>query len=514
MQNMQIEVMKIVAWLKQIVPNAKLSSDSRAIQSGDVFFAFPIATNAGDGRRHIEDAIKNGASAIVFDPDNFFWNEKFLVPCKAVTQLSAKLGQIANAWYGQVDREMFTVAVTGTNGKTSCSQWLAKAFSLLGAPCAVIGTLGAGNYRDGTLENSLETGFTTPDAIQLQRLLSELRCAGAEALAIEASSIGLQQGRLNGLHIDVALLTNLTRDHLDYHGDMNAYAEAKTILFDWPNLQTVVVNLDDVYGVQMAQRIHSRSARQQEKIRVLGYSLEHKVHAGSEVIFASNLRTHHLGTSFHVESPYGSGLVKTQMIGRFNVSNILGVLCVLLARGIPWNKAVTVIEKLNSVPGRMQQLGTVGRVMVVIDYAHTPDALEKTLVTLQHLATERQGELWCVFGCGGDRDPGKRPQMGRLSELAQHVVVTSDNPRTENPASIIQDILKGMTIAPKVIEDRANAILFAIRHASNNDVVLLAGKGHETYQDINSKKWPFSDEEHAQLALATVATSGVVKRGT
>ncbi|MDO9193398.1 MAG: cyanophycin synthetase, partial [Undibacterium sp.] len=188
-------------------------------------------------------------------------------------------------------------------------------------------------------------------------------------------------------------------------------------------------------------------------------------------------------------------------------------LSVLLARGIAWSKAVGAIEKLNSVPGRMQQLGTAGHVMVVIDYAHTPDALEKTLITLQQVASERQGQLWCVFGCGGDRDPGKRPQMGKLSELAQHVVVTSDNPRTENPAAIIQDILKGMSITPRVIEDRASAILFAIRHAGDRDVVLLAGKGHETYQDINGKKWPFSDEEHAQLALATVATSSTMKRG-
>ncbi|MDO8702939.1 MAG: UDP-N-acetylmuramoyl-L-alanyl-D-glutamate--2,6-diaminopimelate ligase [Undibacterium sp.] len=513
MSNTPMDIAGVVDWLKLTAPDAQLSSDSRAIQLGDVFFAFPISSNAGDGRCHIEDAIKNGAAAIVFDPENFSWSENLIVPHKAVEQLIEKLGFIANAWYGQADRDMFTVGVTGTNGKTSCSQWLAKTLSLTVAPCAVIGTLGAGNYHDGALENLVETGFTTPDAIQLQRLLATLHSAGAEALTIEASSIGLQQGRLNGLHFDVALLTNLTRDHLDYHGNMEAYAAAKTILFDWPNLQTAVVNLDDTYGMQMVQKTHAQSSLQQKSRRVLGYSLEYKECVGVDVIYASHLRTHHAGTHFHVDSPYGSGLVKTQMIGRFNVSNVLGVLSVLLARGIAWSKAVGAIEKLNSVPGRMQQLGTAGHVMVVIDYAHTPDALEKTLITLQQVASERQGQLWCVFGCGGDRDPGKRPQMGKLSELAQHVVVTSDNPRTENPAAIIQDILKGMSITPRVIEDRASAILFAIRHAGDRDVVLLAGKGHETYQDINGKKWPFSDEEHAQLALATVATSSTMKRG-
>lgn len=514
----QKSMTETIDWLRQCAPEAQLSSDSRAIKAGDVFFAFPISGSVGDGRRHIQNAIDNGAMAIVFDPDNFVWDETMTVAHHAVFQLQSKLGYIANAWYAQPDRDMLTVAVTGTNGKTSCSQWLAKALSLTAKPCAVIGTLGVGKYCDGVLDNLQETGFTTPDAIQLQRRLAALRDAGATALAIEASSIGLQQGRLNGLHIDVALFTNLTRDHLDYHGEMDAYAAAKGILFDWPNLELAVVNLDDVYGVQLAQRLSCETVPQQSqkqtKTRVLGYSLELKQHPNAEVIYASNLRTHHAGTNFHVDSPYGSGLVKTQMIGRFNVSNVLGVLSVLLAKGIGWSKAISAIEKLHSVPGRMQQLGSHGHVMVVIDYAHTPDALEKTLATLQQVARERQGELWCVFGCGGDRDPGKRPQMGGFAELAQHVVVTSDNPRTENPAAIIQDILKGMKSVPQVIEDRANAILYAIRHAGNNDVVLLAGKGHETYQDINGKKWPFSDEEHAALALATVATSGSMKRGS
>ena len=506
MANMKAALLEVINLMRHIASTAQLSSDSRAIAPGDVFFAFPVSANAGDGRKHIKHAIENGAAAIVFDPENFTWGDTLGVPHFPVEQLREHLGTIANIWYGKPDQDMFVVAVTGTNGKTSCSQWLAKAISITSSPCAVIGTLGVGNYQGGALVNLVETGFTTPGALQLQRRLSDLQKAGAKGLAIEASSIGLEQGRLNGLHVDVALLTNLTRDHLDYHGDMQAYAAAKELLFDWSDLAVAVVNLDDEFGVKLAQKMASQSAPHQNKVRVIGYSLEQKEHPSAEVIYASNLRTNQSGTNFHVESTFGSGTVKTQMIGRFNVSNVLGVLCVLLARGLDWNVAVNAIEKLDSVPGRMQQLGTAGRAMVVIDYAHTPDALEKTLLTLQQVATERQGELWCVFGCGGDRDPGKRPQMGKIAELAQHVVVTSDNPRTEKPAAIIQDILKGMSIAPHVIEDRANAILFTIKHARKNDVVLLAGKGHESYQDIDGKKWPFSDEEHASLALASVAT--------
>lgn len=511
---------EILKWLRQlpaVTPRSHLSSDSRTIAKGDVFFAFPINGThgvSGDGRRHIQSAIDNGAVAVVYEASNFSWDTSLAIPHLAVTGLQDQLGSVANGWYAEPDRDMLTIAVTGTNGKTSCSQWLAKALSLTGKTSAVIGTLGVGNYRDGALANLVETGFTTPDAIQLQRRLADLRDAGAKALAIEASSIGLHQGRLNGLHFDVALLTNLTRDHLDYHGDMNAYAAAKTALFDWPDLGVAVLNLDDAYGVELIQHLKANEPAKRVKTRVLAYSLEQKQHDAAEVIYASNIRTHHAGTSFHVDSPFGSGQVKTQMIGRFNVSNVLGVLSVLLATGVAWSKALSVIEKLTSVPGRMQQLGTAGHAMVVIDYAHTPDALEKTVQTLLQVAEERHGELWCVFGCGGDRDPGKRPQMGKIAQQAHHAVVTSDNPRTESPADIITQILQGMSGTPHAIEDRASAILYAIKHAGNNDVVLLAGKGHESYQDINGKKWPFSDEEHAALALATVATSGNMKRSS
>ncbi|MFZ6772102.1 UDP-N-acetylmuramoyl-L-alanyl-D-glutamate--2,6-diaminopimelate ligase [Undibacterium sp. SXout7W] len=506
MNQTEFSMEELLHWLKACAPDAQLSSDSRTIRQGDIFFAALV--HHSDGRAHIRHAIDSGAVAVVYEADNFVWDETLTVPHQGVSQLNTVLGNIASAWYGQSEQPLFSVAVTGTNGKTSCTQWLAKALSLNGLNTAVIGTLGVGQYKNGIAGALAETGYTTPDAINLQRQLADLRTQGADALAIEASSIGLQQGRLNGLHVDVAVLTNLTRDHLDYHGDMAAYAQAKSILFQWSTLTTAVINLDDPFGATLIAQMQTAGG----KTRCIAYTLEENNIPGLEVLRASHLKTTHAGTSFHLESPFGSGLVKTQLIGRFNVSNILAVMAVMLSKGISWNKVVSTIEKLPPVPGRMQLLGTAGHVMVVIDYAHTPDALEKTLEALKRVADERHGELWCVFGCGGDRDPGKRPQMGKIAEIAQHVVVTSDNPRTEVPATIIQDILQGMTGSPQVIEDRANAILFAIKHATNQDVVLLAGKGHETYQDINGKKWPFSDEQHASLALATVATSGNMKR--
>ncbi|MFZ6691243.1 UDP-N-acetylmuramoyl-L-alanyl-D-glutamate--2,6-diaminopimelate ligase [Undibacterium sp. SXout20W] len=498
----------IINWLRKSAPTAQLSADSRSISPGDVFFA--VKAHHGDGRQYIRNAIANGAVAVVYEANDYAWDPSITTPHLAVADLQKQLGYIASAWYNVPDAGMFSIAVTGTNGKTSCTQWLAKALSLNKCDSAVIGTLGVGIYKNGTLGSLSETGFTTPDALNLQRGLVRMQEDGAQALAIEASSIGLEQGRLYGLHIDTALLTNLTRDHLDYHGDMAHYAAAKSALFDWPGLSTAVINLDDPFGQTLLKELRQKYP----SLKLIAYSLHQKDNEGVDLLSASNLKTSHTGTSFHLESPFGSGLVKTQLIGQFNVSNILGVIAVLLSKGLGFAKVVATIEKLTPVPGRMQLLGTAGHVMVVIDYAHTPDALEKTLEALRQVAQERQGKLWCVFGCGGDRDPGKRPQMGKIAENADHVVVTSDNPRSENPTTIIQDIVAGMSTQVHVVEDRANAILYAIKHAGHQDVVLLAGKGHETYQDILGKKWPFSDEEHAALALATVATSGNTKRGS
>ncbi len=499
----------ILAWLRQHAPQAHLRGDSRLVEAGDVFFAFPIPGAKGDGRRHIQSAIERGAAAIVYEAcEEITWMQT--VPQLAVRDLLAQLGAIANAWHCQPDNGMLSVAVTGTNGKTSCSQWIANALSQAMGSCAVIGTLGIGHYRSGQLMQLEETGFTTPDALKLQASLAELKQRGVSAFAMEASSIGLHQGRMNGLHVDIALLTNLTRDHLDYHQTMEAYAACKQALFEWPGLQHAVINLDDTFGKELALHLQQNHSA----VQMLGYGIDLEKVDGVSLLNASQLRTTQLGTQFFVESPYGSGTVKTRMIGRFNVSNVLGVIGVLLAQGIAWDKTVGIIEKLKSVPGRMQQLGSSGQVMVVVDYAHTPDALDKTIETLLELVNERQGELWCVFGCGGDRDPGKRAQMGRIAQKAHQVVVTSDNPRTENPTKIMQDIVAGMQGTPLQMEDRASAILYAVKHAQANDVVLIAGKGHEDYQEIQGKKWPFSDEQHALLALATIATNASMRRNS
>lgn len=496
----------LISKLRAIAPEADLTADSRKIRSGDIFFA--MKTHAGDGRNYIQQAIENGAAAIVQEANNEANAFVSSVPVIQIANLEKICGKIAACWYEIPDSEMTVVAVTGTNGKTSTTQWIAKAMSMLKTDCAVIGTLGNGIWSQGQLSEMQETGFTTPDAIQLQRSLNTLKHAGAKALAIEASSIGIHQGRLSGLDISTAVFTNLTRDHLDYHGTMDAYANAKRSLFERKELRLAVLNVDDESGAEFSKTLREK----RPELNVIGYSVEGPAESDFPLLRATNLKTGHGGTSFHLESPFGNILVRTQLVGRFNVSNVLAVMAVLLGNGHSFVRVVSIIEKLTPVPGRMQLLGTAGHAMVVIDYAHTPDALEKTIEALLPVAAEREGKLWCLFGCGGDRDPGKRPQMGRISQKAHQVVVTSDNPRTENPSTIIQDILTGMSIQPHVIEDRASAILYAIKHAQDKDVILLAGKGHETYQDINGKKWPFSDEEHASLALATVATS--MKRNT
>ena len=503
---MRDKLADITAWLQANATGTQLSSDSRALLAGEVFVACPGEGN--DGRRYIAQAIEKQACAVIYEAEGFSWDAAWDLPHLAVTGLKELAGPIAHSYYAQPDQDMFTVAVTGTNGKTSCSQWLGHALSRLGYVTGVVGTLGVGVFRKGEHAGFGSTGYTTPDATLLQRELARLRDAGVKALAIEASSIGLEQQRMRGMHVDVALFTNLTRDHLDYHHDMDAYEAAKTILFDWPGLHRAVVNLDDPAGLRLVERLRTQAPN----VAITGYSLKGVMLEGMPVLLARDVRTSHAGTVFHLDAPAGSVNVKTRLIGDFNVSNVLGVIGVLLAKGVSLRDAIAAVEALNSVPGRMQQLGGQDAPLVVIDYAHTPDALEKTIATLRKVAQDRGGKLWCVFGCGGDRDPGKRAQMGAISQAADHVVVTSDNPRSEDIGGIIAQIVAGMdaTKAPHVaIEDRAGAILWAVRHAARADVVLLAGKGHETHQEIKGKKLPFRDAEHAAIALATrVSTKG------
>jgi UDP-N-acetylmuramoyl-L-alanyl-D-glutamate--2,6-diaminopimelate ligase len=503
------ETPNITGWIQAAAPGGRLVSDSRRVRRGDVFFAYP--GEAADGRRFIGSAIENGAAAVVYDDRDFMWNEALAIPHLAVADLKRNAGPIAHAYYGAPDAAMFTVGVTGTNGKTSIALWTAQALARLQETAAVIGTLGVGLVRGAAEPEFDATGYTTPDAVLLATELARLRDAGATSLAIEVSSIGLVEQRTAGMHFDVAVFTNLTRDHLDYHGDMEAYETAKRQLFDWPGLKAAVVNLDDDAGVRIAR--HLRGTR--PEVAVIGYTLR-AVHEqpeldGVAVLRAASLRSRPHGSEFHVESPYGSAVARTHMVGHFNASNALAVLGTLLAKGVDLRAALDAIETLVPAPGRMQQIGGQDAPMVVIDYAHTPDALEKTLDALRQVAHERGGQLWCVFGCGGDRDPGKRPQMGRIAQMAEHVLVTSDNPRSEEPRAIIEQIVAGMdphhpTSTYQAIEDRAAAILSAVKHAAKPDVILLAGKGHEPYQEIKGRKMPFSDADHAALALTARLT--------
>jgi UDP-N-acetylmuramoyl-L-alanyl-D-glutamate--2,6-diaminopimelate ligase len=495
-------------WIEAAAPGGRLVSDSRRVAQGDVFFAYP--GEAADGRRFIASAVDKGAAAVVYDGSDFAWDQAWNVPHLAVANLKANAGAIAHAYYGQPDAALFTVGITGTNGKTSCALWTAQALARLGDTAAVIGTLGVGLVREGSEPEFDATGYTTPDAVLLAGELDKLRAAGAAALAIEVSSIGLVENRTAGMHFDVAVFTNLTRDHLDYHGDMDSYEAAKLKLFEWPGLKTAVVNLDDAAGVRVAMHLRTHFPH----VAVTGYTLrpasEQADIDGVAILRASNLRSRPAGTEFQLDSPFGASLARTRMVGRFNASNVLAVLGALLAKGIELPAALDAIEALQPAPGRMQQVGGQDAPLVVIDYAHTPDALEKTLDALRPVARERGGALWCVFGCGGDRDPGKRPQMGRIAQAADHVVVTSDNPRSEEPRAIIAQILAGMDkdspAQTQAIEDRATAILAAVKHAAKADVILLAGKGHEPYQEIKGRKMPFSDADHAALALSARLT--------
>jgi UDP-N-acetylmuramoyl-L-alanyl-D-glutamate--2,6-diaminopimelate ligase len=500
------QIADALTWLHtRAQPAAHLHADTRSLAAGDVFLAY--AVDGADNRPFIDSAIERGAAAVLYQPENFTGAADPSLAL-AVPALNELAGSIASGWYCDPSDTMRVIGVTGTNGKTSCSQWIAAALSGLGTRCAIIGTLGTG--MPGHL---VHTGFTTPDAPQLQRSLAQLRDAGAQAVAMEVSSHALHQGRVNGTAFEIAVFTNLTRDHLDYHGTFAAYEAAKARLFAWPELRCAVINHDDEAGRRLL-------ASTQGHARTIAYGLGTRTEASDAAapqadawLHAANVRATATGTAFHLStSDWGDAEVEVQTLGAFNVSNLLGVLGALLAADVPFDAALAELQKLESVNGRMQRLG--GRLqndepLVVIDYAHTPDALEKTLEALRPMAAARGGELICMFGCGGDRDATKRPLMGAIAEkLADGVVVTSDNPRSEDPQKILDQIAAGMKDASKArrIEDRASAILQAIRGAAREDVIVLAGKGHEATQEIMGKKRAFSDQDHARLALAARAT--------
>ena len=501
---------KAAAWLRQHAGQqsghtARLTGDTRRLRQGDVFFAYVLGNQrlSTDGRPYIGEALARGAAAVVYESRGYEWPHGDAVPHLPIEGLERLAGPIAAAWYGNAARGLAITGITGTNGKTSCSQWLARVLQATGTRCATIGTLGSG-FPDALQH----TGFTTPDAVQLQDSLAELHAAGAAAVAMEVSSHGLEQGRVAGTPFQVAVLTNLTQDHLDYHGSMAEYEAAKTLLFHWPKLQAAVINRDDAMGRRLLAG--GMAARQVIEYGIGGPAGPTGFSGGAAWLRATGVTATPTGTVFKVDGSFGSAEVATPLIGEFNVSNLLAVLGAALANGVAWDAALAALRALRPVDGRMELFGGHEGPLAVVDYAHTPDALEKTLDALRPVAAARQGRLWCVFGCGGDRDPGKRPQMGAVAErLADEVVLTSDNPRSEDPQAILDAIADGMQDfrRGRQIEDRAAAILYAVKHAGANDVVLVAGKGHEATQEIQGRKRPFSDREHVRLALAARGVS-------
>ena len=479
-----------LAWLRERT-SGTLQSDSRKVTSGDAFIAWPGA--ATDARAHLADARTRGASVCLVEAEGGEAFDLSGADIATLRGLKAATGEIASAWFKTPSHDLEMVAFTGTNGKTSSAWWLAHGLSNCErkalVPCALVGTLGMG--FPAALE---ETGLTTPDPVRLQRGLRAMLDSGGRSCAIEASSIGIAEHRLAGTRIAVAVFTNFTQDHLDYHGSMEAYLDAKRALFVWPGLRAAVLNIDDAAAASLRPRIEAA-----------GLDLWTVSQTGPARVFASEVALGPNGLQCLLSEGDEQLPLRTTLIGQYNISNLLGVIAAMRALGVTLAEAVVACEQLTPVPGRMERLLAPGQPLVAVDYAHTPDALEKALQALRPLAAERGGRLWCVFGCGGDRDAGKRPLMGAAAQHhADRVVVTSDNPRSEDPAAILHQILLG-TIAGKTVHaepDRAAAIAQVLREAAPVDVVLIAGKGHETWQETVGVKRPFSDLEHARAALA------------
>lgn len=490
MRDQAVEILRQLQ-VRGVTPRG-VSGDSRRVQAGDVFLAYP--GHQADGRSFIAEAVARGAVAVLFEADGKKVGADDTAmncpaPCLAVANLAMLAGSLAHLVYGQPSARLWLAAVTGTNGKTSVSQWLMQALTQLGQRCAVIGTLGNG-FPDALRES----GFTTPDAPGLHAALADFAAQGATACAMEVSSIGLAEGRVNGVLFDVAIFTNLTRDHLDYHHTMAAYGEAKERLFTAPGLAAAVLNLDDGFSAQLLAKLRG-------KIRIIGYTLDKKLarpDGVDELLVAKNLAMTATGLRFDLNGQCFAAPV----VGRFNAANLLAVIGALQAHGDSFAVIADAVQALQPPPGRLQTLGGKNEPLVVVDYAHSPDALEKVLTVLREVATVRNGQLVCVFGCGGDRDAGKRPQMGAVAErLADAVVVTSDNPRYEDAQAIINDILAGMQKLPTIEVERGRAIADAIGEADARDVILLAGKGHETYQEVAGVRHPFADVAAAKSAL-------------
>ncbi len=466
------------------LPISGLALDSRQVQEGDLFFACQGA--ALNGSQFVGEAIQKGARAVLVDKEAAPVAFQETVPIIPIAHLNHKISAIAGRFYHHPARSMEIVGVTGTNGKTSCTYFLAAAWQQLAMPCGVIGTLGNGVY--GHIEPG---GLTTPDAISLQHILATFHAQQVKHVAMEVSSHSLAQGRVEAIPFAVGVFTNLTRDHLDYHGTMEAYGAAKRRLFEQLSIRYAVINNDDPFGRELIASLP-------DKENIVAYGMQKSTLV--ESVVAESIQLEH-GIGAHVVTPWGEGELQTPLIGQFNLSNVLAVLAVLGKLKIPLVTALECLKHLKPVPGRMETLGGQEQPLVVVDYSHTPDSLEKALQALRPYC---RGQLYCVFGCGGDRDKGKRPLMAVVAErLADQVIVTDDNPRTEKPEQIVADIMRGFAFPQKIIveHDRSKAIHNSIQYAKRGDCVLIAGKGAELYQQIGNIKIPFSDVEQVREIL-------------
>lgn len=488
-------ILEATSWLRANV-TGELRTDSRLVQPGDAFIAWPGA--ATDGRGYLAQALQQGASACLMEMNGHeAWLEGLPMDAQqklaTMSELKAQTGGIADAYYRHPSQAMNVLAVTGTNGKTSTAWWLSQALSsgVLQQPCGLVGTLGVGRAS-----NLVSTGMTTPDPVLLQRQFRVFADEGVGHCAIEASSIGLAEHRLDGTQIRVAVFTNFTQDHLDYHGDMASYWSAKEALFAWPGLQAAVINMDDAQGALLAQRL-SKSA-----LDVWSCSRQGAARLQARLLPSPD------GLAFEVSEGAQTQTLYTQLMGDYNVDNLLAVIGSLRALGVSLADAVQSCAHLTAVPGRMQRVvsdaGDQALPLTLVDYAHTPDAVSQALSALRSQAQVRGGRLWCVLGCGGDRDAVKRPLMAAAAEaVADHVVLTSDNPRSESPEVILKAMQAGLR-QPEMAQiqvDRAVAIAEAVMQAAPADVILIAGKGHETTQEIMGVRHPFSDVSQVQSAL-------------
>ncbi len=469
-----------------------ITQDSRNVRPGSLFFAFPGLRV--DGRDFMVTAIEKGASAIVYENDDAYQLPAVLqsakIPIIGIRNVNAKIGLIASRFYQHPSQKMTVTGVTGTNGKTSVTQFIAQMLAAQHRRCAVMGTIG-----NGFLPNLRKTAHTTPDAITLQKELAECLSQGADSVAMEVSSHSLSQHRVSGIDFDIAVFTNLTQDHLDYHGTMAKYGAAKAELFQFPSLKYAIYNGDDAFGLELLARHPSHA-------QALIYSTHPGIAVNCPAIIAEQITPTPQGFIISVRTPWGAGQINSRLLGRFNVSNLLAVLSVAGVLNIPLADSLNALENCQAVNGRMQVFGgTGGKPSVIVDFAHSPDALMQVLSSLRE---HHPRKLWCVFGCGGDRDRGKRPQMGAIAaQYSDHIVITNDNPRSEKPEQIAAEIRAGISPGPHVrIElDRAAAIAYALSSASPDDIVLIAGKGHESEQIIGNQTLPFNDAETVQSLL-------------